>query len=155
LTFVSGFWKEDAAWCCCGESVAGCLALIGWLASQLWIQWGFFLLSLGVNAVIVLAAWQRWIVGNAGIADLWARAGSLYGNDEIVGAPFRGNPTLAELLSHIETTYPSFWAIVAVPLEDPLYKLYVSSLVALAAGILLGFFGICIMLREWSEKVIA
>merc|ERR1712083_1175227 len=76
------------------------------------------------------------------------------GQDDItMGAPFKGNPTLAELLSHVETTYPSFWAIVVVPLEDPLNKLYVSSFVLLAACVLLGFYGVCLpVCRPYTDK---
>jgi len=132
LLFFSCFWKKDASWCCCGGSVVGCLAWALHLA--------FWLASLVVNLVIVVAAWRL----------------KFKQDDVTVGVPFRGNPTLAELLSHIETTYPSFWAIVVVPLEDPLNKLYVSSFVLLAACILLGFYALCLpVCRPYTDKTTA
>jgi len=129
LLFFSCFWKKDAAWCCCGGSVVGCLAWTLHLA--------FWLASLIVNLVIVVVAW-----------------GFKLEQDAItIGAPFKGSPTLAELLIHIETTYPNFWATVVVPLEDPLNKLYVSSFVLLAACILLGFYGLCLLVcRPYTDK---
>jgi len=132
LLFFSCFWKKDAAWCCCGGSVLGCLVWALHLA--------FWLASLIINFVIVVVAWQ------------WK-----FKQDEItMGSPFKGNPTLAELLSHIETAYPSFWTIVVVPLEDPLNKLYVSSFVLLAACILLGFYGLCLpVCRPYTDKASA
>jgi len=129
LLFFSCFWKKDAAWCCCGGSVVGCLA---WALHLV-----FWLVALIVNLVIVVAAWRL----------------KFQQDDITMGAPFKGAPTLAELLSHIETTYPSFWAIVVVPLEDPLSKLYVSSFVLLAACILLGFYGVCLpVCRPYTDK---
>jgi hypothetical protein len=132
LLFFSCFWKKDAAWCCCGGSVVGCLAWTLHLA--------FGLVALIVNLVIVAAAWRL----------------KFQQDDITMGAPFKGNPTLAELLSHVETTYPSFWAIVVVPLEDPLNKLYVSSFVLLAACVLLGFYGVCLpVCRPYTDKATA
>jgi hypothetical protein len=132
LLFFSCFWKKDAAWCCCGGSIVGCLVWALHLA--------FWLASLIINFVIVGVAWQ------------WK-----FKQDKItMGPPFKGNPTLAELLSHIETTYPSFWAMVVVPLEDPLNQLYVSSFVLLAACILLGFYGLCLpVCRPYTDKTTA
>merc|ERR1712087_938763 len=76
LLFFSCFWKKDAAWCCCGGSVLGCLVWALHLA--------FWLASLIINFVIVAVAWQ------------WK-----FKQDEItMGSPFKGNPTLAELLGH-------------------------------------------------------
>merc|ERR1712151_534856 len=132
MLFFTCFWKKDAAFCCCGGSFLGCILLIVHLV--------FWLISLVVNLVIVVIAWS------------WK-----FGQDRItVGEPFKGNPTLKELLNHIETAYPDFWAIVVVPLEDPLSLLYVSSFLLLAASILLGFYGVCLSAcRPYTDKEVA
>jgi len=129
LLFFSCFWRKDAAWCCCGGSAVGCLA---WA-----LHVAFWLASLIVNLVIVVEAWAL-----------------KFSQDGItMGAPFNGNPTLSELLSHVERTYPDFWAIVVVPLENPLSKLYVSSFVLLVACLLLGVYGLCLpVCRPYTDK---
>lgn len=131
MLFFTCFWKKDAACCCCGGSLGGCILLL--------LQVAFWLVSLVPSMIIVVIAWSF-----------------KFGQDRIeVGPPIKGNPTLQQLLEHIETVYPGFWNVVVVPLEGPLNQLYVAAFIMLVACLFIEFYGVCICLcRPYTDKTI-
>merc|ERR1711879_1024724 len=63
-------------------------------------------------------------------------------SDEVkLGSLFNGNPSLKELLEHIQTAYPDFWALVFANLEKGLIQFYASFVVFLFICILIAFYG--------------
>merc|ERR1712183_585776 len=122
MLFFFCFWKKDAACCCCGGSLGGCVALV--LHLVLWLV--FLIISL----VIVVIAWTF-----------------KFGQDKIeLKGQFNNDPTLEQLLNHIEIGYPEFWKLVIVPLEEPLDQFYTAAFIFLVFCILISFYGCCLCL---------
>jgi len=132
MLFFTCFWKKDAACCCCGGSLGGCILLL--------LHFALWLVSLVGSMLIVVIAW-----------------GFKFHQDKIeVGPPVKGNPTLEELLEHIQQSYPGFWDIVVVPLEGPLNQLYVAAFIMLVACLYISIYGLSVCLcRPYTNKVIA
>jgi hypothetical protein len=129
MLFFFCFWKKDAACCCCGGSLGGCVALV--LHLLLWLV--FLIISL----IIVVIAWTF-----------------KFGQDKIeLTGQFNNDPTLEQLLNHIETSYPEFWKLVIVPLEQPLDQFYTAAFLFLMFCILISFYGCCLCLcRPYTDR---
>jgi TM2 domain-containing membrane protein YozV len=130
LFFFVVFWYKDAACLGCGGTVIGALAccchLIFWLV--------FFIVSIIFVAIGV---------GIMYLAD----------NAELTGAGLKGDPTLGELLDHVQTTYPTFWDIVFEPLEYPMLLFWRAFVVFLFFCIVIFFYGCCVCTcRPYKKK---
>lgn len=56
---------------------------------------------------------------------------------------FDGNPTVDEVLDHIQTKFPEFWNVVFADMEDGLSTLLTASFFMVAASLLIVFYSCC------------
>lgn len=103
LFFFLFWWKDAACVCSKGGSKIGCCFLL---------LHSFFCFAFFIIATIVCSV--GWVVQ--------------YESDEITtDNTFKGDPSLKELLDHVETTYPTLWNSVMGDLE-PALKLFLASM---------------------------
>lgn len=124
MLFFFCFWRKDAACCCCGGSFVGCLLMVAHM-----ILW---LVALIISAVIV---------------------GAGLGYGKVPMEKLEGDPTVEEVIDHIEANFEGFWKIVIVPLESPLSQFFTANLIFLLVCILISIYGLCTCIcRPYADK---
>lgn len=129
MVFFFIFWWRDAACCCCGGSIVGLIALA--LHLICWLVF-FVLMSIISAAGLTLTV----------------------GRDKVkVTGVVKGNPTLGELLDHIQVSFPEFWGLVFKPLSAPGEQLLQAALVFWVLCVLLLLYGSCLCCcRPYTER---
>jgi hypothetical protein len=122
------FWAIDAACVCCGGSIPGCVAMIGYLL--LWFL--FFIISL----VIVIAGLAfRDAVDKEKIKDV------------------NGEPTIKVFVDHVEKQYPEFYDLVLKKLIEELDKFDFDFQICFLICVIIGIYSICVcVLRPYTSR---
>merc|ERR1719230_1452530 len=96
MLFFLCFWLKDAAPPCCGGSVLGCLP-----------------------ALLHLLTWLVFLVLSSVICSIGITI--KYNADQVPmpAGVFKGDPSLKDLLEHIQEAFPEFWGLTIAPLEGP------------------------------------
>jgi len=128
MVFFTLFWWKDAACCCCGGSCCG--AILGVVFAIFWLL--YFIISVIIVAAGYLA---RNELGKVELPEL------------------KGKPTIAMLMTHLETEFPEFFEIVFKDLIDGLNLVYSAFIIFLFTCIIVLFYSfILCCVRPYTKK---
>jgi len=119
LVFFTCFWMRGAVCCCCREGTIAGFALIPY--ALLWLT--SFVIYLIVFAVGTSVK---------------------YFADKIPVSVLRGDPTLKQAITHLQTQYASFWNLVFADMSEGLDLLLKSSAFIVGVALLIGLYSTCV-----------